>query len=321
VHALIEIGKNGLLTAADLCQLLGLEKSSISRLLRKLLDAGELAEGASAEDGRAKPLSLTPKGQQTLAAIDSFAEAQVRDALGHLPSKSHGPLRDALALYADALKASRMAGPSPVLPILPAPVASPAVSILPAAPDLPAPPVLSAPAAISIAEGYQPGIIGRTAEMHARYYARTVGFGHFFESQVASGLAEFSGRLKNPVNQLWAAMEGGNIVGSIAIDGEDLGEHTGHLRWFIVEDGRRGGGVGRQLLGQAVAFCDQQGFAETHLWTFRGLDAARKLYEAHGFVLAQEQPGQQWGEEVVEQRFVRQAGQDAQSSRQNAAAE
>ena len=41
--------------------------------------------------------------------------------------------------------------------------------------------------------------------------------------------------------------------------------------------------------------------------TFRGLDAARKLYEAYGFALAEEWPGRQWGKQMFEQRFVRPA--------------
>ena len=92
------------------------------------------------------------------------------------------------------------------------------------------------------------------------------------------------------------------------IDGEDLGPGTAHLRWFIVEDGLRGAGIGRSLLTAAVAFCDRQGFAEIHLWTFKGLDAARRLYEAHGFAVAAEAVGRQWGTEVVEQKFVRRVG-------------
>ncbi len=67
----------------------------------------------------------------------------------------------------------------------------------------------------------------------------------------------------------------------------------------------RGTGVGRQLLSAALAFCDERGFAATHLWTFRGLDAARRLYEDNGFALAEERPGNQWGKKVMEQRFVR----------------
>jgi DNA-binding MarR family transcriptional regulator/GNAT superfamily N-acetyltransferase len=276
VHALVEVGRRGNMTASELCEVLGLEKSSVSRLLQKLVRAGELAEGACAHDGRAKPLCLTPKGRETLSRIDAFACAQVRAALQFLPPHIRISLHQGLGAYADALAASRTEA-----------------SVL-------------AKTAPKMMWGYQPGIIGRVVEMHANYYARTTGFGAFFESKVASGMAEFAGRLDRPVNQIWSVMDdGGRIVGSIAIDGEDLGDNSAHLRWFIVDDGQRGGGVGRLLLTEALSFCDAIGFGKTRLWTFKGLDAARKLYEANGFILENEQSGQQWGTEVTEQIFVR----------------
>jgi GNAT superfamily N-acetyltransferase len=104
---------------------------------------------------------------------------------------------------------------------------------------------------------------------------------------------------------LWTAADDGGLLGSIAIDGEDLGDGSAHLRWFIVADRARGTGLGRRLLEQALAFCDAQGFACTQLWTFDGLHAARRLYEANGFVLAEQWPGTQWGPLVQEQRFER----------------
>ncbi len=52
-------------------------------------------------------------------------------------------------------------------------------------------------------------------------------------------------------------------------------------------------------------FCDKRSTGEVHLWTFKGLDAARWLYESNGFSLAEEYVGDQWGSEVLEQRFVR----------------
>ncbi len=153
--------------------------------------------------------------------------------------------------------------------------------------------------------GYSPGLIARVTEMHALFYARTSGFGQRFESVVAGGLASFCDRLANPLNAIWTAVQDGKIVGSIAIDGEDMGQDVAHLRWFIVDDNTRGHGTGRQLLAQALRFVDHHGFAQTSLWTFSGLFSARHLYEANGFTLAEERPGTQWGTEVLEQRFVR----------------
>lgn len=272
VHALIEIEGGGV-TARDLAVRLRLEKSSISRMLRKLVEAGAVQEEAGEEDGRVKRLSLTASGRKRVAAIHAFARARVSAALGRLEPGQDLAVLEGLQLYADAL-----AAPSAVHP--------------------------AAPAA-AIVRGYRPGLIARITAMHALYYARTSGFGQRFESVVAAGLAEFCNRLGNPGNEIWAAMQGKEIVGSVAIDGEDIGAGTAHLRWFIVDDAMRGSGSGKRLLDGALAFADETGFAETHLWTFSGLDAARHLYETRGFVLAEERPGTQWGSEVLEQRFVR----------------
>ncbi len=273
VHALVEIGAKESMTAAELCDVLLLEKSSVSRMLRKLVESGELAEAPDARDGRAKLLRLTAKGRQTLAAIDGFADAQVRAALERLPDHAHARVLDGLRIYADALAASRGGRPGA--------------------------------GSVTIEPGYRPGVIGRAVEMHADHYRRAAGFGLAFERKVAADLAEFAARLDEPRNGLWSAVADGRVIGTIAIDGQDLGPAVAHLRWFIVEDGLRGRGVGRQLLSEALAFCDRQSFAEIHLWTLRGLDAARHLYEQHGFVLAESFSGTQWGKEADEQRFVR----------------
>ncbi|MBN9320840.1 MAG: MarR family transcriptional regulator, partial [Delftia acidovorans] len=42
VHAILEIGTQGRMAASQLAQALGLEKSSVSRMVRKLVEAGEL---------------------------------------------------------------------------------------------------------------------------------------------------------------------------------------------------------------------------------------------------------------------------------------
>lgn len=278
VHAVIELGQPDPLTARALAGRLGLEKSSVSRLLRKLVEAGLVAEAASPGDGRAKLLSLTPDGAALLARVHGFARRQVADALAQLAPAAQQQVLDGLTAYAGALRRS-------------APVP---------------------PAAIEIRSGYQPGVLGRLVSLQAAHYAAAAGFGQVFESLLARGLAEFAGRLGQGPNGLWTAWRAGEAaaLGGIAIDGEDLnagatGDRRAHLRWFILADAARGSGTGRRLLQAALDFCDAQGFRETELWTFRGLDAARRLYEAAGFTLVEERPGDQWGSTVTEQRFLR----------------
>jgi GNAT superfamily N-acetyltransferase len=157
----------------------------------------------------------------------------------------------------------------------------------------------------SLHRGYLPGCIGRITELHARFYAAHAGFGVYFESRVARELSAFCERYDVVGDGLWLALVDGEVEGAIAIDGQHADSDGAHLRWFITSDRLRGSGAGKRLIGEAMAFCDARGYRKTWLWTFDGLSAARHLYEQHGFRLVQQQPGQQWGREVTEQRFER----------------
>ena len=157
----------------------------------------------------------------------------------------------------------------------------------------------------SIKSGWQPGLGGEIVAAHAQFYAAEHGFGPAFEAVVAQGVAEFLPRLRMPRNGLWTARQDGRLVGSIAIDGEDLGGGAAHLRWFLVSPDAHGKGLGKALLQAALDHADKQGFALTRLWTFAGLDAARVLYERCGFDLVHEHRGNQWGTTVTEQVFER----------------
>jgi len=273
VHAIVEIGLAGEITAKALGQILLLEKSTISRLIKSLIKNGLVSETPAEFDGRVKFLKLNEAGQTALGNIVDFAENQVITAIAPLNETKRLKVLEGLEIYAAALRNTK-------------PTETPHEAVL-------------------MHQGYAPGLIGRVAEMHANYYSKHSGFGSHFEVLVAGGMAEFIPRLESSKNTVWYATKRGAIVGSVTIDGEDLGDNIAHLRWFIVDDGLRGAGLGRRFIQAAVGFCDEQKFDETHLWTFQGLDAARKLYEAFGFVLAEEHAGNQWGKEVIEQKFVR----------------
>jgi hypothetical protein len=52
-----------------------------------------------------------------------------------------------------------------------------------------------------------------------------------------------------------------------------------------------------------MGFCREAGHSTVFLWTFKGLDAARRLYEGEGFRLVAEHDVEQWGSIIREQRF------------------
>ncbi len=115
VHTILEIGMRGPMTSAELAEFLHLEKSSVSRLVRKLIDGGELRESADADDARSKLLSLTAKGRRTLAALHAFGRQQVSGALARLTDAERRTVREGLMHYARALKQARSVEKEPTL--------------------------------------------------------------------------------------------------------------------------------------------------------------------------------------------------------------
>jgi len=275
VHAILEIGVAPGISAKDLGNILRLDKSNTSRQVSRLEAAGFVERRISSDDARATELYLTADGKKLRKKIDQFATDQVSNALRRMVPADQQTLLRSLALYADALAQDNVAHA-----------------------------VTAKPEATPIIEGYQPGCIGDIASLHARFYSEHWGFGAFFEKKVATELAEFAGALPAQGKAMWLCVENGRSLASLVIDG-DTATGIAHLRWFIVDDSLRGTGIGRRLMECAMRFVDEQQFSETYLWTFKGLDSARHLYDSFGFKLTNESEGAQWGTKVCEQRFSR----------------
>jgi GNAT superfamily N-acetyltransferase len=154
--------------------------------------------------------------------------------------------------------------------------------------------------AVTLRTQLRPGDIGWIVRTHGLVYAREWGFDHTFEAYVAGPLAECV-RAATPRDRIWLAERGGRTVGCIAIVAATA--HAAQLRWFLVEPGARGAGIGKWLLAEAVAFCKEQGYDSVSLWTVSALTAAARLYQAAGFVKVEEKPGRRWGVDVVEEKY------------------
>ena len=151
--------------------------------------------------------------------------------------------------------------------------------------------------------GYYPGVAGKITEIHAVYYHEHWGFDVSFETQVGGELSIFFSEFDENRDGFWAATTSDKFAGAVAIDGHNVVAEGARLRWFIVDPEFQGAGLGKRLISRAVRFCKDKKYSKIFLWTFEGLDAARRLYEGHNFRLCETHEIDQWGQKIMEQKF------------------
>lgn len=155
-------------------------------------------------------------------------------------------------------------------------------------------------------DGWRPGAIAQALALHMDYYAPGWGFGLQFESKLAFEMGEFHGRFDAARDLfLGAWAPDGTLVATISVDGIDAGGEGAHLRWFVASARARGKGIGGELMRRVDAFLEERGHRRAYLTTFAGLDAARALYDRHGYVLVAEEKADPWSGTVGLQRFER----------------
>lgn len=91
---------------------LGLDKSTVTRLLQKMHARGFIHVEACATDQRAKCISLTEQGRNTGAQVDRASCALFGQVMGSLAPDAHGGIVDAIQQLTQAVQQSRGGEPS-----------------------------------------------------------------------------------------------------------------------------------------------------------------------------------------------------------------
>jgi DNA-binding MarR family transcriptional regulator len=101
---LLETARKGnRVTQCDLGQALGIDKSNVARLCRRMEGAGHLVQSRSDDDGRARLLSLTTRGTRLAKNVERSSRDRFRSLMSAIPRRSRAGVLSSLACLNRAL--------------------------------------------------------------------------------------------------------------------------------------------------------------------------------------------------------------------------
>ncbi len=154
---------------------------------------------------------------------------------------------------------------------------------------------------VSIRTWLNPGDIGFVIYLHGKLYSKEYGYGPTFESYVAKGFHEFIANYNPGRDGVWVCEHNEIIVGFLLL--MDRGNDTAQLRFFILEPGYRGIGLGKKLMNEFINRLREKRYKHAYLWTTHEQEAAAYLYMKAGFTLTEQKNSTSFGKPLIEQRY------------------
>ncbi len=260
-HALIEIDARGSVGQSQLPALLRLDKSTTSRIVGELESRAWVRAKTSNADGRARVLSLTPKGRAKLALVHREANLRVEDALRLLGEEERTTVLRGMQTYARALERARRRSLYAIRAIAAKDRAGVARLIRTVMPEFGA----SGPG-FAILDPEVDDMFGGYRGKRAGYWIVTDRTSANAKSKRAEAGAD-------------RIVGGGGFAPLVGGDDE-----TCELRkmYFLAEV--RGLGIGQEVLSKCIDGARRAGFTRMYLETLTNMNQARALYERNRFV-------------------------------------
>jgi len=161
----------------------------------------------------------------------------------------------------------------------------------------------------------RPGDLGWVVMAHGEVYDQQFGWDTDFEALVARIVADYATEHDPAREAAWIAEVDGVRAGCIFLVAGDQ-EDVAKLRILLVTPTARGLGVGTRLVDTCLTFARDAGYRQVSLWTNDVLVSARRIYEAFGFALTDEEPHRSFGHDLVGQSLTLDLHQSPRSAQQ-----
>jgi DNA-binding MarR family transcriptional regulator/GNAT superfamily N-acetyltransferase len=267
VRVLYEIAHDPGATATGLQRGLLLDAGYVSRLLSALEARGLVKRKRSPTDGRQSLLALTARGRKTFAQLNVRAHDDVATLLAPLGERARQRVLEAMRAIESLL------GGEP------------------------------RPSSSYLLRPHRAGDMGFVVHRQAVWYSREYGWDEGYEALISRIVAEFLERFDAARERCWIAERDGETVGSVFLIHHPDREGVAKLRLLHVEPSARGLGIGAHLVRECTTFARAAGYHTITLWTNSVLTAARRLYEAEGYRLVQEERHHSFGKDLVGQTW------------------
>jgi GNAT superfamily N-acetyltransferase len=155
---------------------------------------------------------------------------------------------------------------------------------------------------VAVRAADRPGDLGWMVMAHGEVYAEQFGWSSDFEALVARIVADYAASHDPEREAAWIAEVDEERVGSILlVAGDRPGEAK--LRILLVTPAGRGLGIGTRLVEECVSFARGAGYDTVTLWTNDVLTSARRISQAAGFTLIDEEEHHSFGHDLIGQHW------------------
>jgi DNA-binding MarR family transcriptional regulator/GNAT superfamily N-acetyltransferase len=265
-RVLFELAQQEAVDLADLRGTLQLDAGYLTRIVGRLKEAALVTAERSPDDGRRQVIRLTEQGRAEFGTLDLRSSEATAALLDGLPVADRRRLVAAMRTIEDTLA-----------------------------------PQSDGPPRAYLLRDPGPGDLGWMVQRNAAVYAAEYGWDQSYEALVARIVADFGEHRDTARERAWIAEVDGEPVGCVLCVRRD--DETAQLRILLVDPAVRGLGIGARLVEECIRFARAAGYRSMVLWTNDVLVSARRIYEAAGFELTDEEPHHSFGHDLVGQTW------------------
>lgn len=260
---LFEISKTDTCTANQLCAILNIERSYMSKIINKFEKKRLISRRACDTDNRNMEIRMTQEGMSAFHELNNHANQQIENLIANISDADCEKLINSIRTVKKYFTKATMN-----------------IKIRP------------------YREQDITYVIDRQLSLYESERQFTT---EIWKNYLTQGVLSLVDKFDPAKDCMFILECNGSPSGCIAITHTE--DNIAQLRYFFLEPELRGLGAGTTLLNAALDFCRERKYSHVFLWTVSAQESARILYKKAGFTITETSKNENWGSPVLEEKW------------------